>query len=290
MTDESSMAFVHVPRGRPGLLGANGLGWAPYLALCGAGLTMGLTWIGPRAAEGLGTLNAMAFWAAHVGPALVLLAATQQVLSRNDTIASLPGLAQVLLTAAVASLLFTPVALAVDVLFDVEPSRDDEGDPLLLSAALELAQFAVPIGLTWTLINAPSLVRIEARDGSPPARDGEGPLEQAAEAPPAQAEFWSRLPRRLGRDLVALSAELHYLRVYTTAGDTLILFPFGRAVDALREARGMQVHRSHWVALDRVDELVARDGRVFCRMAGGPVLPVSRSYRTALKAALGEGA
>jgi hypothetical protein len=273
--------------GRPGRSNAAGVGWFPYLALCGAGLTMGLTWIGPRAAEGLGTLNAMAFWAAHVGPALVLLAVTQTTLSRVQRVAALPGLAQVLLTAMAASLLFTPVALAVDLLFDAEPSRDDAADPLLLVAALEFAQFAVPIGLTWTLINAPSLLRIEPGTPDPPLPDLP-PAE--AQTTPEQAEFWSRIPRRLGRDLVALSAELHYLRVYTTLGDTLILYSFGRATDALLDARGMQVHRSHWVALDRVDEVTSRDGRMFCHMAGGPVLPVSRSYRAALRAALGRGA
>jgi len=286
MTDERGMAYGRVPRGRPGLSGADSIGWIPYLAMCGAGLTMGLTWIGPRAAEGLGTLNALAFWAAHVGPALVLLAVTQTTLSRVRIVASLPGLSQVLLTAAVASLLFTPVALAVDLLFDVESSRDDEGDPLLLVAVKEFVQFAVPIGLTWTLINAPSLLRIEVGTSEPPRPD-EPPVK--AVATPGQVEFWSRVPRRLGRDLVALSAELHYLRVYTTLGDTLILYPFGRATDALEDVRGMQVHRSHWVVLGHVEEMTSRDGRIVCRMAGGLVLPVSRSFGPALRAALKRG-
>jgi hypothetical protein len=218
-----------------------------------------------------------------VGPALGLLALTQTSLSRLRRIASLPGLAQVLLTAMVASLLFTPVALAVDLLFDAEPSRDDEGDPLVLVAVLEFAQFAVPIGLTWTLINAPSLMRIEV---ATPEATPQGNAPVQSETKSAEAEFWSRIPRRLGREIIAMSAELHYLRVYTTLGNTLILYPFGRATDALVDMRGMQVHRSHWVALDRVDEVTTQDGRTFCHVAGGPVLPVSRSHRSALRAAL----
>jgi hypothetical protein len=283
MTDQKVTEYSRLSPGRPDAPSAGGLGWIHYLAICGAGLTLGLTWIGPSAAEGLGTLNAMAFWASHVGPALGLLALTQTSLSRLRTIASLPGLAQVLLTAMVASLLFTPVALAVDLLFDAEPSRDDEGDPLVLVAVLEFAQFAVPIALTWTLINAPSLMRIETATSDLAPQD-DAPVE--VEARSAQAEFWSRIPRRLGRDIIAMSAELHYLRVYTTLGNTLILYPFGRATDALVDMRGMQVHRSHWVALDRVDEVTTQDGRTFCHVAGGPVLPVSRSHRSALRAAL----
>jgi hypothetical protein len=287
MSDQKVSEYRRLSPARPDPSATDGLGWIPYLAICGAGLTLGLTWIGPSAAEGLGTLNAMAFWAAHVGPALGLLALTQTSLSRLRRVASLSGLAQVLLTAIVASLLFTPVALGVDLLFDVEPSRDDEGEPLLLVAALEFAQFAVPIGLTWTLINAPSLMRIEAATPRPTPQD-DAPVE--AEARSAQAEFWARIPRRLGRDIIAMSAELHYLRVYTTLGNTLILYPFGRATDAIVDVQGMQVHRSHWVALDRVDEVTTQDGRTFCHVTGGLVLPVSRSHRTALRAALGKRA
>lgn len=287
MTDQKFTEHRRLSPGRSDASSADGLGWIPYLAICGAGLTLGLTWIGPSAAEGLGTLNAMAFWAAHVGPALGLLAITQTILSRLRRVALLPGLAQVLLTAVVASLLFTPVALGVDLLFGAEPSRDDEVGPLLTVAALEFAQFAVPIGLTWTLINAPSLLRLEHATSELAPQDNP-PVEEEARS--AQTEFWSRIPRRLGRDVIAMSAELHYLRVYSTLGNTLILYPFGRATDALFDARGMQIHRSHWVALDHVDEITTQDGRTFCHVAGGPVLPVSRSYKSALRAALGKRA
>ena len=113
------------------------------------------------------------------------------------------------------------------------------------------------------------------------------PSETLGDTSDEEAEFWSRIPGRLGRELVAMSAELHYLRVYTTAGDALILFPFGRAVEIFQDYNGMQVHRSHWIALDQVDTVDTRDRRMTCVMIGGPDIPVSRSYRSALKAALG---
>lgn len=281
------MTSGNSPRERFGVSGVVSVGWVPYLAMCAAGLTLMLTWIGPRAAEGLGTLNSIAFWAAHVFPALALLAATQTTLARIRRVASLPGLAQVVLTALVASILFTPLALAIDVIFDVQQSSDDAGEPVLSSAVFEFAQFTVPLVLIWSLINAPSLLKVkaESRIEATPEAVAPAPAELTTE----EAEFWSRVPKRLGRGLVALSAELHYLRVYTTLGETLILFPFGRAVGVLKDANGMQVHRSHWVALDRVEAVVTCDGRVFCDMVGGPSLPVSRSYRAALRAALQSG-
>jgi hypothetical protein len=278
MTTESSL------REQSGAPGVEKVGWLGYLAMCAVGLTLLLTWLGPRAADGLGTLNSIAFWAAHVFTALALLAVIQKSLARFHYVASLSGLAQVILTAIVASLLFIPVALAIDVIFDVQLSSDDAGEPFLISAVSEFAQFVVPIVLCWSLINAPSLLRIEvgSRLEAPP----EAGSPVLAELTTDEAEFWSRVPKRLGRGLVALSAELHYLRVYTTQGEALILFPFGRAVEALRNANGIQVHRSHWVALDRVEAVVTRDGRAFCKMVGGLSLPVSRSFRAGLKVAM----
>ena len=280
MTDPKLMRDQGPPPQRPD---GGRMGWIPYLVICGAGLTFGLTWIGPRAAEGLGTLSAMAFWAAHVAPALVILALTQTALSLLRPFAAWPGLAQVAVTGLVASVLFTPVALGVDLLFGAEAASDQGGGPLVWVAAVEFAQFSVPIVLTWTLINAPSLLTIEAPTANP-APPGTTP---PAPAPTPEPEFWARIPRRLGRDIVAMTAELHYLRVHTTLGDALILYPFGRATDAVAGLRGMKIHRSHWVALDHVAEVSLQEGRTLCHMAGGLVLPVSRSHRAALKAALG---
>lgn len=254
------------------------------MALCAIGLTLALSWIGPRASEGLSTLTTVAFWAAHVIPALALLATTQILLSRMSGVSQLPGAAQVTLSALVASVLFTPIALGIDQVFAAEGSLDDDTGPLLVRAVSELAQFAVPVVVIWYLINAPSLLQLagtgETR-GAPIGNDVNGDVPT-----PEMEEFWSRIPGRLGRDLVALSAELHYTRVYTTQGETLILFSFGRAVDILQDAtKGMQIHRSHWVALEHIDEVATQDGRVTCEMIGGPSLPVSRRYRAALKAA-----
>ncbi len=262
------------------------MGWTPYLVLCAIGLTIGLTSIGPSASDGLGTLNTMVFWAAHVFPGLVLLAVTQLVLGRVDRLSWLPGILQVLLSGVIASLLFAPVALGVDMVFAGEVAADSAEENLFVRLSSELTHFFVPLVLIWVLINAPSLLQLERAGAQMPSVSDQpsGPVEETSDND-VEAEFWSRIPGRLGRQLVALSAELHYLRVYTTIGDTLILFPFGRAVDILQDHNGMQVHRSHWVALDQIDEVATREGRMTCQMIGGLSLPVSRSYRSALKAA-----
>ncbi len=106
---------------------------------------------------------------------------------------------------------------------------------------------------------------------------------------PADA-FWTKVPKSLGRDLIALSAELHYLRVYTTKGDALILFAFGHAVELLDSPSTCQIHRSHWVSLDHVEDIETGNGTMICVMKNGLRFSVSRRHRKALKLGLGSRA
>lgn len=90
-------------------------------------------------------------------------------------------------------------------------------------------------------------------------------------------------PRR-GR-LIALKAEDHYLRVYTSGGDELILRRFRDALADVAGLEGLQVHRGWWVALDAVDH-ASSDGD--CRtlvLANGVRVPVSRTYALAAREA-----
>ena len=107
-------------------------------------------------------------------------------------------------------------------------------------------------------------------------------------APQSRAEpgavFRERLPFKYRHaELYALSAEDHYLRVHTSAGDTLILM---RLYDAIRELDGIegsQTHRSWWVAKDAVADVTRGDGRVSLGLKNGAIAPVSRSYQKTLK-------
>ena len=171
--------------------------------------------------------------------------------------------------------LFAPVALALDRVFPLPPELADGGGPLA-EAAAEFLAFAPPMLIVWVGLNAPRLLSL-ARPEPP------GAASPDEVGPPT---LWSRTPRRIGRDLISMSAELHYLRVVTAGGEALILMSFGRALETAEAAQGMRIHRSHWVALRHV-EAVRRDGeRVTARTSDGRELAVSRAYRAALRAAL----
>jgi hypothetical protein len=101
----------------------------------------------------------------------------------------------------------------------------------------------------------------------------------------ASHRFLGRLPPRLGRDLLCLQMEDHYVRAHTLAGSDLILIPLHQAVAELAGLEGLQVHRSWWVARRAVVE-VERDGRsVRLKLRNGVSAPVSRRAVAALKAA-----
>ena len=107
------------------------------------------------------------------------------------------------------------------------------------------------------------------------------PLRTAAEAP--AAPFLERIPDRLGRNLLHLRMQDHYVEVHTDTGNDLVLLRFR---DALREVEGLdgaQVHRSHWVARSAVAGVERRNGRIALRLVNGNEVPVSRSFAPRLR-------
>lgn len=109
-------------------------------------------------------------------------------------------------------------------------------------------------------------------------------VPDAAEAKSMPA-LMQRLPYAKRGRLIALSVEDHYVRVRTTQGEAMILM---RLSDAIRETDpepGMQVHRSHWVALWAVSHGTRGDGRGAVHLVGGVAVPVSRSNLAAAREA-----
>lgn len=97
-------------------------------------------------------------------------------------------------------------------------------------------------------------------------------------------DFAARIPSRLGSNLIALAAEDHYLRVRTDRGDDLIHYRLSEAVTALGE-RGVQTHRSWWVAKGAVEQVEKSGDRVTLILPGGLRAPVSRTFLQGVRAA-----
>ena len=133
------------------------------------------------------------------------------------------------------------------------------------------------------------IARIIAPDDRMPADQmiGAVPVEQPAAAPEYPREFVSKLPAALRRDIIALEAEDHYLRVHTLHGSALILMRLADAAAIIDPRLGLRVHRSWWVAKDGVRALERTAGRAMARLVDGTAVPISRTYLPAARTVLG---
>lgn len=130
---------------------------------------------------------------------------------------------------------------------------------------------ALVFGLLWIIAD-----RRPARSATQVA--DEAPSQPAAEpsAQDAGARLADRLPARLGREIIALGMEDHYVRVFTLQGDTLILMRMSDAVRELAGVEGAQVHRSWWVARAAVTTIERRGRAAAARLDTGLEVPVAR--------------
>lgn len=103
---------------------------------------------------------------------------------------------------------------------------------------------------------------------------------------PAQFEntgLLLRLPTELGKTIIALSAEDHYVRVHTPEGNDLILYRFSDAVREMPDNIGLQVHRSHWINLSAISSF-EESGRGSTLTLNETIkIPVSQRYIEVLK-------
>ena len=152
----------------------------------------------------------------------------------------------------------------------------------VLVALINLAVFGpgvssidlVTLGLYCTLIS--SAVTLVSAVLERPVR------ADPAHVPPALLE---RLPRPLRGPLWRISVADHYVEVTTDKGSSLVLMRLSDAIKEVAPTAGLQVHRSHWVALDAVRRGTRQNGRPALELVDGSVVPVSRTYLVAVRAA-----
>lgn len=152
-----------------------------------------------------------------------------------------------------------------------------------------LLELALYVGTITVLVAAvPVLLELRARGlvGVAPSPPPPPPPSVAPTGPVGEPRLLARIPSRLGRDLLALAMEDHYVRVHTAVGSDLILMRLRDAMVELDGVPGLQVHRSHWVAAHAVTGVERRpDGKMTLLLVNGLRVPVSRSYAADIRAA-----
>jgi hypothetical protein len=242
------------------------------------GTVLGL--VGPFGSAGMPSAARLFFWVGFVVAGYAIFRPISAVSHWAAEESRLPLWLAVILATVVASLPLT--ALLAFALGELRPPGSWFGSrfPILYG---QVATVGIAIHLLML-----TLFRRAASDETLPMAAAEAVSEAPAPPPPpppAPSPFLRRLPPALGRDLLCLEMEDHYVRAQTTLGSTLLLMRFRDAVDELGQA-GMQVHRSWWAAFAAMDA-VERDGRsAQLRLKGGSMVPVSRAYLPAVREAM----
>ena len=96
-------------------------------------------------------------------------------------------------------------------------------------------------------------------------------------------EFLQRTSKLRAEDVLALQAEEHYVRVYSSDGAELVHYRFGNAVKEMPDELGLQVHRSWWVAESAVRSAKRGDRRWQLTLVTDVDVPVSDSYVKAVR-------
>jgi DNA-binding LytR/AlgR family response regulator len=107
--------------------------------------------------------------------------------------------------------------------------------------------------------------------------------EMASELP--RPAFLSKMPARLGQDIIAVEAHEHYIKVHTANGNVLLLYKFKDALAELSAHDGLQVHRSHWVAKSAVAAIDESKKPLRLILKNGLEVPVSHARVSALEVA-----
>lgn len=99
--------------------------------------------------------------------------------------------------------------------------------------------------------------------------------------PPVQdtrPRIFERLkPSLRNAEIHALCSEDHYVRVLTSSGEELLLMRLSDAIAETAPLKGLQTHRSWWIAEAGVEAVRKQDGKLSITLKGGTAAPVSRN-------------
>lgn len=259
------------------------------VGVLGALLVALFTVVKPEASHGLTWLGRLLFWLLHVALGLGSLWVASQWLSRGKLLPS-TTLGAVLVSGIAATLIAVPGYIALDLIFspyiqDLDPDEPVTSLPSqLIGEFLELSPWFMG---SWILINLPVLLPVSSHelsmDDSVTVID-----DNTKDTIDDKHRFLSSLPGIVGKDIVAVASDLHYLNVWTVAGRTTVLGSLKDVSDELSNL-GIQVHRSHWVAHAHVSRIVGNSSSAACIMSNELRIPISRRRWKSVKEHYGRG-
>lgn len=237
------------------------------------------------------------YWFTRIGMAYLIIigayAALAQVMSGRSSPIAHAGLAT--------ALSFPPFVMAVttlDLIIGDLALLQTDPDVLITKLGIDAASLIDNHLTTCALLLSPYLIA-QMRRGAPatassmqgtPSASGEAddgmnepePDDDARDFETPGLLLASQPPVR--GDLLAAEAQEHYVKLKATEQGGMALYRFGDAVRDLGRYKGMQVHRSHWVADGAVSAVIGKRGSMKLELSNGETVPVSRRYELEVEA------
>jgi len=272
------------------------LGQAPFsvsISVVGMTLILLFTVMEPEASAGLDFWQRLLFWSGQIFTSLLGIILASFLIRRLATFA-LSDIWLVLLTGGVASLVVSPLFLVIENLFPAlerlpDSALDEFAETGLLPDLLVQSVETMPsLTLAWVLVNLPILLNstfIKTNNNDPNDHNPPPPVKDQKQHD-ERKQFLEKLPTSIGRDIMYVSSDLHYLNVTTGLGNTLVLGSIAKFAEMFDDD-GFLVHRSHWVNKAFVARIVISGNNALCVMQDGNTVPISRSKRKLVKAYFG---
>jgi len=157
----------------------------------------------------------------------------------------------------------------------------DQPGPLII--LLSIAGTACTIFLMVYLISPQTLARQEPKSTTAPAETKQHLAPQLANSIPTTSPSLKALAPDGSGKIIRLTMRDHYIEVFSDTGNKLVHMRFADALTEVANLNGSQIHRSHWVNYNEIDDVVKENGKVGFRMSDGTVVPIARSHKARLK-------
>lgn len=297
--------------------GAHSEGVLRYLTIVGCAFLALMLTLEPDVGFEAPLAARLLFWSLQIMTGLLVLQSVLHLLTRYLGASRAPSWSLVLLSGVIGSLLLAPLYWLIGEGLMVSwldyPTQADDSDTDFMGYTFvnpliqEYLNIVGPVTTAWALICSPRLHwlmppllhertsdsdAVATPDINPKAIELSSGVNQSNEAEsyaPTRSTWRDRLPEQLGTEVIAVTSELQYLRVWTPRGCALIL---GALADVETEAAaaGLRVHRSWWVATDHVVSVRRTATGAVCLVSDGRQVPVSRRRRSEVLAHFGDSA
>ncbi len=210
-----------------------------------------------------GIVMRYAFWIATAGATFLSWWLSRRlVVSGRDQ----PSRRRLVASSLVATLLFVPLSMALDVLFQL-PDPDAFNPSQLLE---EWLVSAIPVFASCMIASLPALLAARA----PAVEQADAPTSDAPQPDPTDT-VEELLPPVVRGGIVRATADLQYVHLHSPEGVTTVPGPMHRIIELMAD-QGLEVRRGDWVADRHVKQVKSVRGRWVVLLKDGQQVAVSR--------------